>query len=47
LVKDANKRLSKKSVEADELCVVHAMLKEEAAQARDTVAKAHEDVTKA
>jgi hypothetical protein len=31
LVEDANKRLSKKSAEADELRVVHASLKEEAA----------------
>jgi hypothetical protein len=31
LVEDANKRLSKKSVEADELRIVHAALKEEAA----------------
>jgi hypothetical protein len=31
LVKEANKRLSKKSAEADELCVVTMTLKEEAA----------------
>jgi hypothetical protein len=31
LIKDANKRLSEKSAEADELRVVHAALKEEAA----------------
>jgi hypothetical protein len=31
LVEDANKRLSKKSAEADEFCVVHIALKEEAA----------------
>jgi hypothetical protein len=30
LVEDANKRLSKKSTEADEFCVVHTALKEEA-----------------
>jgi uncharacterized coiled-coil DUF342 family protein len=47
LVEDANKRLSEKSAEADELHVVHATLKEEAAQARDAAAKAHEDTTKA
>jgi hypothetical protein len=40
LVKEANKRLSAKSAKADELRVVHVALKEEAAQARDTVAKA-------
>jgi hypothetical protein len=40
LVKEANKWLSAKSAEADELRVVHAALKEEAAQARDTMAKA-------
>jgi hypothetical protein len=33
LIEDVNKRLSEKSAEADELCVVHAALKEEAAQA--------------
>jgi hypothetical protein len=47
LVEDANKRLSEKSAEADELRVVHAALKEEAAQAQDAAAKAHEHVTKA
>jgi hypothetical protein len=40
LVKDTNKRLSKKSAEADELGVVHAALKVEVAQARDTAARA-------
>jgi hypothetical protein len=40
LIEDANKRLCKKSAEADELHVVHAALKEEAAQARDAAAKA-------
>jgi hypothetical protein len=40
LVKEVNKRLSTKSAEADELRVVHAALKEEAAQDRDTAAKA-------
>jgi hypothetical protein len=40
LIEDTNKQLSKKSAEADELRVVHAVLKEEAAQARDTAAKA-------
>jgi predicted nucleic acid-binding Zn-ribbon protein len=47
LVEEANKRLSKKSAEADELRVVHAALKEEAAQARDAAAKAREDASKA
>jgi hypothetical protein len=46
LVEEANKRLSKKSAEADELRVVHAAVREEAAQAREAAAKAHEDVTK-
>jgi hypothetical protein len=40
LVEDANKRLYAKSAKANELHVVHAVLKEEAAQARDTAAKA-------
>jgi hypothetical protein len=31
LIENANKRLSEKSAEADELCVVHAALKEEVA----------------
>jgi chromosome segregation ATPase len=47
LVKEANKRLSKKSVEAYELRVIHAAVKEEVAQARDAAAKAREDVAKA
>jgi hypothetical protein len=47
LVEDANKRLSKKSAKADELHVVHVVLKEEATEARDAAAKAHEDATKA
>jgi type II secretory pathway component PulM len=47
LVEEANKRLSKKSAEVDELRVVHAALKEEAAQAQDATAKAREDTTKA
>jgi hypothetical protein len=47
LVEDANKRLSKKSAEVDELCIAHAMLKEEAAQARDAMTKAHDDAIKA
>jgi septal ring factor EnvC (AmiA/AmiB activator) len=47
LVEEANKRLSKKSAEADELRVVHAAVREEAAQAREAAAKAREDATKA
>jgi septal ring factor EnvC (AmiA/AmiB activator) len=49
LVEEANKRLSEKSAEADELRVAHAALREEAAQAREATkareeaAKAHED----
>jgi hypothetical protein len=31
LVEKANKRLSKKSTEADELCIVHAVVREEVA----------------
>jgi uncharacterized protein (DUF3084 family) len=34
-------------VEADELCVVHVAVREEAAQAQEAVAKLHEDATKA
>jgi hypothetical protein len=47
LVEEANKWLSKKSAEAYELHVVHAVLKEEAAQAREAMAKPCEDMTKA
>jgi chromosome segregation ATPase len=47
LVEEANSRLSKKSAEVDELRVVTMALKEEAEQARDTVAKALEEATKA
>jgi seryl-tRNA synthetase len=47
LVEEANQRLSKKSAEVDELCVVTTTLKEEAAHARDTAAKAIEDAAKA
>jgi septal ring factor EnvC (AmiA/AmiB activator) len=47
LIEDANKRLFEKSTEVDELRVIHAALKEEAAQARDAAAKAQEDATKA
>jgi chromosome segregation ATPase len=47
LVEEANKRLSKKSTEVDELRVVHAALREEAAQAREAMATAREDTTKA
>jgi chromosome segregation ATPase len=47
LVKEANKRLSQKSAEVDELHVVHATVREEAAQAREAEAKAREDVARA
>jgi chromosome segregation ATPase len=47
LVEEANKLLSKKSVEADELRVVHAAVREEAARAWEVAAKAREDMTKA
>jgi hypothetical protein len=47
LVEEANKRLSKKSAEVDELHIVHAVVREEAAQARVAEAKAREDVAKA
>jgi hypothetical protein len=47
LVKEANMRLSKKSMEADELHIVHAAVREEAAEAREATAKAREDVAKA
>jgi hypothetical protein len=39
--------LSKKSAEADKLRAAHTALKEEAAQARDAVTKAHDDTIKA
>jgi chromosome segregation ATPase len=44
---EANKWLFTRCAEADELRVVHATLKEEAAQAWDAAAKAHDDATKA
>jgi uncharacterized protein (DUF3084 family) len=47
LVKEANKRLSQKSTEVDELCVVHATVREEAVQTREAEAKAREDVARA
>jgi chromosome segregation ATPase len=47
LVEEANKRLSTKSTEVDELRVVHAAVREEAAQAREAKAKAREDAAKA
>jgi septal ring factor EnvC (AmiA/AmiB activator) len=47
LVEEANKWLSKKSAEADELRVIHAAVREEAVQAREAAAKAREDATKA
>jgi hypothetical protein len=45
LVEKANKRLSQKSAETVELRVAHAVVREEAAQARET--KAREDAAKA
>jgi hypothetical protein len=45
LVEKANKRLSKKSAKTDELRVAHAVVREEAAQARE--AKACEDTARA
>jgi hypothetical protein len=47
LVEEANKRLSKKSTEVDELCVVHAVVREETMQAREAMTKARGDATKA
>jgi uncharacterized coiled-coil DUF342 family protein len=47
LVEEANKRLSKKSADADELRVTQAALREEAAQAQEAMAEACEDTTKA
>jgi hypothetical protein len=44
---EANQRLSKKSVDVDELRVVHAAVREEAAQAREAEAKACEDAARA
>jgi uncharacterized protein (DUF3084 family) len=40
-------RLSQKSVEVDELRVIHAAVREEAAQAQEAKAMACEDVTRA
>jgi HD superfamily phosphodiesterase len=47
LVEEANKRLSQKSTETDELRVAHAAVREEAAQAREAEAKAREDTARA
>jgi uncharacterized protein (DUF3084 family) len=47
LFEEANKWLSKKSTEADELHVTHAALREEATQAREARTKVREDTTKA
>jgi chromosome segregation ATPase len=47
LVEEANKRLSRKSTEVDELRVAHAAVREEAAQAREVEAKAREDAARA
>jgi predicted nucleic acid-binding Zn-ribbon protein len=47
LIENANKRLSEKSAEVDELRIVNATLKEEVVQAREATTKAQEDVTKA
>jgi hypothetical protein len=47
LVEEANERLSEKSVEVDELHVVHAAGREEVKLAREVEAKAREDAAKA
>jgi chromosome segregation ATPase len=47
LVKEANKRLSQKSAEVDDLRVVHAAVREEAAQSREAKPKAFEDAARA
>jgi uncharacterized protein (DUF3084 family) len=47
LVEEANKRLSHKSAETDELRIAHATIREEATQAREAEAKACEDATRA
>jgi chromosome segregation ATPase len=47
LVEEANKRLSQKSVETDELRVANAAVREEVAQAWEAEAKAREDATRA
>jgi chromosome segregation ATPase len=47
LVEEANKWLSQKSAETNELYVAHASVREEAAQAREAEAKAREDVARA
>jgi uncharacterized coiled-coil protein SlyX len=47
LVEEANKWLSKKSAEVDELRVIHVAVREEATQAWEAEAKAREDVAKA
>jgi chromosome segregation ATPase len=47
LVEEANKRLSKKSTEVDELRIVHAAVREEVAQAQVAEAKVCEDAARA
>jgi uncharacterized protein (DUF3084 family) len=47
LVEEANKWLSQKSTETDELRVAHVAIREEAAQAREAEAKAHENAARA
>jgi uncharacterized protein (DUF3084 family) len=47
LVEEANKWLSQKSAETDELRVAHAAVREEAVQAREAKAKAREDAARA
>jgi chromosome segregation ATPase len=47
LVEEANKRLSQKSAETDELRVAHAVVREEVVQAREAKAKAREDMARA
>jgi uncharacterized protein (DUF3084 family) len=47
LVEEGNKQLSKKSTEAGKLRVIHAVVREEVAEAREATTKAREDATKA
>jgi hypothetical protein len=47
LVEEANKRLSQKSAEVDELRIVHVAVREEAAQAWEAEVKVREDAAKA
>jgi hypothetical protein len=47
LVEEANQQLSKKSADVDELHVIHATVREEAAQAQEAKAKVREDAARA